>query len=189
MPQVNANSPTGDMRPLRWDSVAGVTGLPPNRTAVLEWGIRAALLSYMRRDPDFEIETTGEATFNREDGVRMPGRVDAAGTLRLDGSVVLRAHHGALTVPLIGVEVTTDALTIDDPADEPEPVSDRGSGDDAGDRRADRLALVRLEPVPDASDSTMVFATRLAPEADALFGYSYLPDTAFDPLRLTFAPA
>ncbi len=172
--------------PAHWDSVAGVTGLPPGRDAVLEWGIRAALLSYMSRDPDFEAETEGRASFSLEDGLRMPGRVDAAGVLRLEGSVVLRAHRGALIVPLIGVEVTAEALSIDDPADEVEHDSVAASGDAARDRRPDRIALVKLTPVPDGSEETMVFATRLAAEADALFGYSYLPDAAFDPLRLRF---
>ena len=79
----------------------------------------------MSRDPDFEAETEGRATFSLEDGLRMPGRVDAAGVLRLEGSVVLRAHRGALTVPLIGVEVTAEALSIDDPADEPSTTPSR----------------------------------------------------------------
>ncbi|GAA1957866.1 HtaA domain-containing protein [Microbacterium deminutum] len=164
-------------------------GLPPNRDAVLAWGIRASLLSYMSRDPDFEIRTTEAATFTLDDGLRMPGRVDAAGVLRFEGSVVLRAHHGALVVPLVGVEIDAGALTIDDPADERPPTPAGGSADLARDRPQARLGLVNLERTPDPAVGTMVFATRLAAEADALFGYNYLPDTDFDPLRLIFAPA
>ncbi|MDQ0821441.1 hypothetical protein QFZ69_002320 [Arthrobacter sp. V1I7] len=151
-----------------------MSGLPPNCDAVLEWGIRGSLLSYMERDRAFEIETTGGATFSLADGVHMNGSVDADGVLFLDGSVVLRAHAGALIVPLIGVQVTGDALTIDDPGeDRVELATNPG-----------RLALVRLGEVAGAQEGTLVYATRLAAEADALFMFNYIPDTPFDPLRI-----
>ncbi|WP_426226353.1 hypothetical protein [Pseudarthrobacter sp. DSP2-3-2b1] len=151
-----------------------MNGLPPNCGAVLEWGIRGSLLSYMERDPAFEIETTGGATFSLKDGVHMDGRVDAEGVLFLDGSVVLRAHAGALIVPLIGVQVNREALTIDDPGEDRDELA----------AKPGRLALVKLEEVAGADDGTLVYGTRLAAEADALFMFNYIPDTPFDPLRI-----
>lgn len=150
-----------------------MTGLPPNRDAVLEWGVRDTLLAYMARSPDFAVETTGGAAFSLEDGARFTGRVDADGVLALDGSVVLRAHGGALTVPLVGVRVDGETLTVNDTGAEP--------GQPA------RLVLVTLEAVTDAADGDLVFATRLARDADALFMYNYLPDSPFDPLRVRLA--
>jgi hypothetical protein len=141
---------------------------------MLEWGIRGSLLSYMQRDPAFEIETTGGAAFSLADGVQMNGSVDADGVLFLDGSVVLRAHAGALIVPLIGVQVSGEALTIDDPGeDRVELAANPG-----------RLALVRLVEGPGAQDGTLIYTTRLAAEADALFMFNYIPDSPFDPLRI-----
>lgn len=150
-----------------------MNGLPPHVDAVVEWGIRASLLTYMAGAQDFEVETTGDATFSVSGGARMTGRVDEHGVLRLDGSVVLRAHLGALLVPLIDVRIDGRALTIADPA------SSDGSDDE-------RLALVDLVP-PEAEDSepgTIVFGTRLASTADALFMFNYLPGSDFDPLRI-----
>lgn len=147
-----------------------MTGLPPNRDAVLEWGVRDTLLAYMARSPDFAVETAGGATFSLEDGARFTGRVDAGGVLVLDGSVVLRAHGGALTVPLVDVRVDGETLTVDDAGAEPGETG--------------RLTLVTLEEVSEGVEGELVFATRLAHEADALFMYNYLPDSPFDPLRI-----
>lgn len=109
----------------------------------------------------------------------MPGRTDADGVLHGDGSVILRAHGGALTVPLVGVQVTADALTVEDPGAEPE--------DDHA-----RLTLVQLEETPgeeapDEDASTRAFGTRLSAEADGLFMYNYLPNSSFDPLTIRFS--
>ena len=151
-----------------------MTGLPPNRDAVLRWGIRDTLLAYMTRSSDFEVEATGGAGFTVEDGARMTGRTDADGVLRLDGAVILRAHGGALCVPLIAVRVTAETVTVDDPGTEP--------GD-----QIERVTLVDLmEADPDA-DGTRVFATKLSTEADSLFMYNYLPGSPFDPIRIEFA--
>lgn len=152
-----------------------MTGFPPNRDAVLRWGIRDTLLAYMTRSSDFEVEATGGASFTAEGGARMTGRTDAAGILHLDGSVVLRAHGGALTVPLIAVTVTADALSVDDPGSEP-------------DDEVERVTLVALEETAQDADGTRVFATKLSSGADALFMYNYLPGSPFDPLRIAFAP-
>ncbi len=147
--------------------------LTPYADAVVEWGIRASLLTYMAGARDFEVETTGGATFSLPAGARMTGRVDEHGVLRLDGSVVLRAHLGALLVPLIDVRIDGRALTIADPA------SSDGSDDE-------RLALVDLVPpeVEESDPGTIVFGTRLASTADALFMFNYLPGSDFDPLRI-----
>jgi len=150
-----------------------VEALTPHADAVVEWGIRASLLTYMAGARDFEVETTGGATFSLPAGARMTGRVDEHGVLRLDGSVVLRAHLGALLVPLIDVRIDGRALTIADPA------SSDGSDDE-------RLALVDLVPpeVEESDPGTIVFGTRLASTADALFMFNYLPGSDFDPLRI-----
>lgn len=155
-----------------------MTGLPPDRRADLQWGIRGALIDYMLRDPGFAVETEGGASFSPDEGVRMSGRVGADGVLRLDGRVVLRAHAGALTVPLVEVEVTETALSILDPAEEAEGAS-------AGAARP-RLALVRLEAA-ESADESVVYTSRLAGEADALFMYNYIPDTPFDPVRISLS--
>ncbi len=150
-----------------------MNGLPPHADAVVEWGIRASLLTYMASARDFEVETTGDATFSVSGGARMTGRVDEHGVLRLGGSVVLRAHVGALLVPLIDVRIDGRALTIADPA----------SSEDSDDAR---LALVDLVPpeVVDSDPGAIMFGTRLASTADALFMFNYLPGSHFDPLRI-----
>ena len=152
-----------------------MNGLPPRTDAVVEWGIRASLLTYMAGAPDFEVETSGRATFSLPAGARMTGRVDEHGVLRLDGSVVLRAHVGALLVPLIDVRIDGRALTIAD------PVSSEGTD-------AARLALVDLvaPEVVESDTGVVMFGTRLASTADALFMYNYLPGSDFDPLRIRF---
>lgn len=150
-----------------------MTSILANRDAVLEWGIRGSLLSYMSSARDFEVETTGGALFDLESGVRMQGRSDAAGVVHFEGSVILRAHQGALTLPLVGVQVDSGALSIDDPGAE--------NPDQPG-----RRDLVVLEVVADATPTTATFTSRLSGEADALFMFNYLPGAAFDPLVIRF---
>jgi hypothetical protein len=139
---------------------------PAGRRAVLEWGVKRSLLEYMSRDPAFAWDAD-DVDFNPAIGVRLAAVTTASGGLDASGSLVLRAHAGALTVPLVGVRLQNGELTIDDPVD----------GAPA------RLSLVVLgEPV--ATADGYEFATTLAASADSLFLYNYVPKTQFDPIRV-----
>lgn len=128
---------------------------------VLEWGLKRSLLEYLRRTPDLEVTMTGGARFDPDAGVCIPVEPHGEG-YRAKGGVVLRAHGGALTVPLVDVRIEGGALTMPDPAGEP----------------GDRVRFVELE----GAGPERRWRTRLAPEADALFLYRYTPGEAFDDL-------
>ena len=141
------------------------TPWPEGRRAVLEWGLKRSLLEYLRRDPAFAWDADG-VDFDPETGVRFPAVTTSRGLLA-SGSLVLRAHAGALRVPLVGVRIDDGALTIDDPVE----------------GAPERLALVVLGdavPIPGGHE----LSATLAPDADSLFLFNYVPRTPFDPVRV-----
>ncbi|WP_159500466.1 HtaA domain-containing protein [Microbacterium sp. 18062] len=138
---------------------------------VLEWGVRDTLLQYLERSADFEAQVRDGAVYRAGRGIELPLARHADGTLRATGSVVLRAHGGALTVPLVGVVLDGAALWIDDPVDGP----------------GARMPLVTLaEPVreeaPERGGGVVRYRTALAAQADVLFMYNYVPGAPFAPL-------
>ncbi|WP_194409806.1 hypothetical protein [Microbacterium cremeum] len=132
--------------------------------AVIRWRIKDTLLAYMTRDRSFSVTATGGATFGAVEGIALPAVDVGEGTWRATGAVTLSAHGGALRVPLIGVRLTRDALWIEAP------------DGDAGDQMV-RLVTVHAAPAGG-------FATALAPEADLLFLYNYVPGTPFGELSI-----
>lgn len=131
----------------------------------LVWRVRDSLVAYMCADPAFAVEVVGEASFSPEEGVRLAAHRLPDGRIVADGAVTLRAHGGALQVPLVGVRIEDGALWIRDPED------------------AERvLRLVSVAP-SDAGGAD-VFDTALAPEADLLFMYNYAPGVPFAPLSV-----
>lgn len=146
------------------------------RAAVIEWRIKESLLAYMRRDPGFAVTLARGAEFDPESGVRLPAVVQPDGSVAATGAAVLSAHGGALAVPLVNAVIADGALWIDDPI-EAEP-----GGAPA------RLRLVTLHPADDgaAGDPGAALATRLAPEADVLFLYNYVPATPFGALSIRY---
>ncbi|MEV7694643.1 hypothetical protein AB0N73_15060 [Microbacterium sp. NPDC089189] len=134
----------------------------------LVWRVRDSLVAYMSVDPAFEVEVVGEASFSPEAGVRLPARRLPDGRIVAEGGVILRAHGGALQIPLVDVRVEDGALWVRDPED-----AERG------------LRLVTV--APSAAGGADVFDTALAPEADLLFMYNYAPGVPFAPLSVEAA--
>src|SRR5690606_22491370 len=85
----------------------------------------------MQRDDSFTVTASGGAGFAPESGVTLPAESTPDGAVRATGTIVLSAHDGALTVPLVNVVIDDDALWIADPAHE-------GTGE------APRIRLVTL---------------------------------------------
>lgn len=138
---------------------------------VLEWGVRDTLLQYLERSSDFEAVARDGAVYRAGRGIELPLVREADGTLRATGSVVLRAHGGALTVPLVGVVLDETALWIDDPVDGPPA----------------RMPLVTLGApergeAPEGGGEIVRYRTALAAQADILFMYNYVPGAPFAPL-------
>ncbi|WP_162893181.1 HtaA domain-containing protein [Microbacterium halotolerans] len=135
-----------------------------DRSCIVEWGVKRSLLEYMQRAGDLEVEVEGGAGFDADAGVTIPAVREPDGRVRFLGSVVLRAHQGALEVPIVDGEIADDVLSIADPA-----------GEDG-----DRLALVALVAVPGNGEGAQRWTSRLAEDADALFRYNYVPRAAFE---------
>ena len=79
------------------------------------------------------------------------------------GDLELRAHGGALSLPLRTVVIDRGELTIADPLEE-----------------AERRVLVTVDPDADEHGWR---ETRLAAASDILFLHTYLPGVPFGPLR------
>jgi hypothetical protein len=134
-------------------------------SVVIRWQLRDSLVGYMLRDPGFEVVATGGASFDPAAGVTLPAQRQSSGEVRASGSVVLRAHDGALTVPLVGVRIHEQTLWIAAP----------GDGEEAPEQ-----AFVTLSGQQEAG----VFQTQLAAESDALFLYNYVPGADFGRLEV-----
>lgn len=145
---------------------------------VVEWGVKRTLLDYMERDAAFAWAAEGGGTFSLGAGARIPAIVAPDGAVRASGAVTISAHHGALTVPLVGLEIRDGALSIADPAGGP----------------GDRIVLVDVrrvgEEAPTDVEIIRRYATSLSRSADRLFMFNYLPGVAFDDLivRIPLAP-
>lgn len=139
----------------------------------IQWQIKDSLLAYMQRDDSFTVTASGGAGFAPESGVTLPAESTPDGAVRATGTIVLSAHDGALTVPLVNVVIDDDALWIADPAHE-------GTGE------APRIRLVTLhrDEAADPAAAGRSIPTKLAGDADGLFLYMYVPATDFAPLRI-----
>ncbi|OJU71500.1 MAG: hypothetical protein BGO04_07320 [Microbacterium sp. 70-38] len=124
-------------------------------------------MSYILRDPDAEVQVVGDARFDGQHVVELSA-VRTADGIRATGAVTLRAHGGALSVGLVGVRIEGDSLWISPPADGEPPTG---------------LRLVVLRAVPGADGE---YDALLAPEADQMFLYNYVPGTDFG--RVTVRP-
>jgi len=129
----------------------------------VEWLVKRSLIDYMATAGDFEVETSGGAEFSLDDGALIPAVRAADGIVRMTGAVVLRAHGGALAVPIVDGEIAEGMLSIADPVEEGE-----------------RMALVAVEEIPGVDGSERRWSAKLADDADVLFQFTYGPRTPFD---------
>lgn len=135
----------------------------------IEWRVRDSLLSYLERAPDFSVETTGGAAFVSGEGVTFPAVVGDAGELAATGAVTFRAHGGMLTIPLRGVRLDGEGLSIRDPLGD----------DDAAPEAAVPMRRLLLVPGVQLPVLEGEYVAELAPESDAMFLYNYVPRAPF----------
>lgn len=159
----------------------------PDPTMGLRWAIKASFLSYARRLPDCQVFVREGAGYHNG-RFHFPPAPDSeydpatdAGTLRFAGDVRVIGHHGMLHVmiqdPWLEIDGRRGTLTVADPDYHPD--------------RSRRLALVELSMATPAEvighREWRRISTALRPEATALFGNTYAPGEAFDPVDVTVA--
>lgn len=144
-------------------------------TALLRWGIKSSLVTYIRQLNDGSISTSGNVVALADGRFEFAGAADDSANTSFSGAVHLRGHAGMLSLDIVDPRVEHDLghtfLTI---ADQDEPDG--------------RGRIVRLGGFSRATSlpASCTMSSELTAFGEGLFLANYRAGMLFDPVEVAW---